>query len=87
MRQGTLGEYRYLEHGAHWAIGALATILLLELAVVIPKIVTGLLGLAFIVAAFFSSVRANRRDAAELLDSIDRDRDPDAGTRRVGSEA
>jgi hypothetical protein len=67
VRQGTLAEYRYLEHGAHWAIGALAVILLLELKIHIPEAVTGLLGLAFIAAAYTSSVLANRKDSAELL--------------------
>ena len=65
VRQGTLGEYRYLEHGAHWAIGALATILLLELKYHIPEVLTGLLGLGFILAAFTSSILANRKDRAE----------------------
>ncbi|WP_066910859.1 DUF475 domain-containing protein [Millisia brevis] len=64
VRKGTLAEYRYLEHGAHWAIGALATILLLSVRLEIPEIVTGLTGIAFIGAAFVSSIRANRRDAA-----------------------
>jgi len=62
VRNGTLGEYRYLEHGAHWAIGALAAILLLELKFHIPEAVTGLLGLGFILAAFTSSLLANRRE-------------------------
>ena len=67
VRQGTLAEYRYLEHGAHWAIGALATILLLELEFHISEFVTGLLGLGFILAAYTSSVRANRKDSKELV--------------------
>lgn len=66
VRQGTLAAYRYLEHGAHWAIGALATVLLIELKFAIPEAVTGLLGLAFILAAYTSSVLANRKDAREL---------------------
>jgi hypothetical protein len=65
VRQGTLGEYRYLEHGAHWAIGALAVILLLQLRFHVPEVVTGLLGLGFILAAFTSSILANRKDRAE----------------------
>ena len=30
VRKGTLEEYVYLEHGAHWGIGALAVIMLVE---------------------------------------------------------
>ena len=62
VRQGTLAQYRYLEHGAHWAIGALAACLLLELKYHIPEAVTGLLGLGFIAAAYTSSILANRKD-------------------------
>lgn len=63
VRKGTLAEYRYLEHGAHWAIGALAVILLTSVKVHIPEIITGLIGVAFIGAALLSSIRANRRDS------------------------
>ncbi|MFW0794793.1 DUF475 domain-containing protein [Gordonia sp. CPCC 205515] len=63
VRQGTLGQYRYLEHGAHWAIGALALILLISVEVHINEVVTGLVGVAFIGASLASSIRANRRDA------------------------
>ncbi|MFW0785748.1 DUF475 domain-containing protein [Gordonia sp. CPCC 206044] len=62
VRQGTLGQYRYLEHGAHWAIGALAVILLLSVHIHINDVVTGLVGVAFIGAALASSIRANRRE-------------------------
>ena len=67
VRQGTLAQYRYLEHGAHWAIGALAIILLLELEFHINEFVTGLLGLTFILSAYTSSILANRKDARQLL--------------------
>jgi hypothetical protein len=82
VRQGTLGEYRYLEHGAHWAIGALAAILLLELKFHIPEAITGLLGLAFIVAALVSSIRANRAEADGISDISAGDTDGDA--KRIG---
>ncbi|RIJ79167.1 DUF475 domain-containing protein [Nakamurella silvestris] len=61
VRKGTLAEYVFLEHGAHWAIGALATILLVSIGVHLNEIVTGLVGVAFIGAAFLSSVVRNRR--------------------------
>ncbi|ROS23010.1 DUF475 domain-containing protein [Cellulomonas sp. PhB150] len=65
VRKGTLAEYVYLEHGAHWAIGALAVILLVSIGVHVDEIVTGLVGVAFIGAAFASSVVRNRRHADE----------------------
>ncbi|MFC3688127.1 DUF475 domain-containing protein [Aquipuribacter hungaricus] len=68
VREGTLAQYRYLEHGAHWAIGGLALILFLELAVHIPEAITGLLGVTLIIASLISSVRANRKDDAVRSD-------------------
>ncbi|MFR9726752.1 DUF475 domain-containing protein [Streptomyces sp. MS19] len=62
VRQGTLDNYRYLEHGAHYAIGALAVMLLVSIRWHLPEVVTGLVGVAFIGASFWSSVRANRLD-------------------------
>ena len=65
VRKGTLAEYVYLEHGAHWAIGALALILLVSVGVHVSEFITGLLGVAFIGASFVTSIRRNRRLAAE----------------------
>jgi hypothetical protein len=63
VRQGTLSDYVYLEHGAHWAIGALATCLFLSMGMHVPEVVTGLTGVGFIGAAFVSSVMRNKRTA------------------------
>ena len=60
VRQGTLSEYVYLEHGAHWAIGALAFILMISIGVHISEFITGLIGVAFIGASFLTSIRRNR---------------------------
>jgi hypothetical protein len=60
VRKGTLAEYVYLEHGAHWAIGALAVLLFVTMKYEIPEVVTGLIGVAFILASFFWSLRENR---------------------------
>ena len=60
VRKGTLSEYRYLEHGAHWAIGALAILLFVTMGVEIPEVVTGLIGVVIIAASVVASVRANR---------------------------
>ena len=42
VRQGTLDDYVYLEHGAHYAIGALAVILLVTIQYEINEVITGL---------------------------------------------
>jgi uncharacterized protein len=65
VRQGTLDDYVYLEHGAHYAIGALAVILLVTIQYQISEIITGLVGVVLIAWSFWSSVRRNRAIAAE----------------------
>ena len=61
--RGTLAEYRYLEHGAFYAIIALAAIMLLSARFHIPEVITGLIGAGFIGLSFWASVRHNRREA------------------------
>ncbi|MFI1409195.1 DUF475 domain-containing protein [Streptomyces sp. NPDC020707] len=66
VRQGTLDDYVYLEHGAHYAIGALAAILLVTIRFEVNEIITGLIGVVLIAWSFWSSVRRNRAlEAAE----------------------
>ncbi|MFE2940414.1 DUF475 domain-containing protein [Streptomyces sp. NPDC059255] len=72
VRQGTLDDYVYLEHGAHYAIGALAAILLITIEHSINEIVTGLVGVILIAASFWSSVRRNK-----ALEAEGGDKDPD----------
>ncbi|HVX53164.1 DUF475 domain-containing protein [Nocardioides sp.] len=60
VRRGTLGRLVFLEHGAHWAIGALAVLLLVSIEHEVPEVVTGLIGVGFIGAALVSSLRRNR---------------------------
>ncbi|WP_028811195.1 DUF475 domain-containing protein [Streptomyces flavidovirens] len=64
VRQGTLDDYVYLEHGAHYAIGALAAILLITIEHQISEFITGLVGVFLIAASFWSSIRRNRALAA-----------------------
>lgn len=63
VRQGTLDEFEFLDHGAHWAIGALAVILLLTISISINEIITGLIGVVFICASFTGSVMRNKKKA------------------------
>jgi hypothetical protein len=64
VEKGTLDEFVYLEHGAHYAIGILAVIMLASIKFHIPEIFTGLIGVAFIVASLWSSVRYKKQQAA-----------------------
>ena len=65
VRQGTLDEFVYLEHGAHYAIGILALIMLASMKYHVPEVFTGLIGVAFIVASLWSSIK-HRRENKEL---------------------
>jgi hypothetical protein len=43
VKQGTLAKYKYLEHGAFWAIFALAAIMFLNTLFEISETLTGIL--------------------------------------------
>jgi hypothetical protein len=86
VRQGTLDDYVYLEHGAHYAIGALALILMASIRYTIPEVVTGLIGVAFIALALFGSMLRNRRaDSADSADDAD-DGDDGEDERAEGNQ-
>lgn len=70
VHQGTLAEFRYLEHGAFWAILALAAIMFASPLFHIPETVTGLVGAALIGLSLWSSIRHKASDVAG--DSTDR---------------
>lgn len=61
VRKGTLDEYVFLEHGAHYAIGTLAVIMLISMKHEIPEVITGLIGAVLIGLSVWSSVRYKRR--------------------------
>ncbi|CAM4098102.1 integral membrane protein, YkoY family [Mycobacterium basiliense] len=65
VRHDAVDRYIYLEHGAHWAIGALAVIMLMSInhRLQIPEWITASIGVVFIGAAFTNSVVRNRRVA------------------------
>jgi hypothetical protein len=69
VRQGTLEEFVYLEHGAHYAIGVLAVIMLVSARYHIPDLFTGLIGIAFVGAALWASIVHKRQEAAAALPS------------------
>jgi len=61
VQKGTLAEYRYLEHGAFWAILALAAIMLISARYEVPETLTGIIGAALIAISLWWSVRHKRR--------------------------
>jgi hypothetical protein len=61
VKRDTLSEYVFLEHGAHWAILALAALMYTSALYTIPEAITGLIGLVLIGWSLISSVRARNR--------------------------
>ncbi|MBT2133605.1 DUF475 domain-containing protein [Croceibacterium sp. LX-88] len=70
VQKGTLSEYRYLEHGAFWAIIALGAIMLLSANFHIPETVTGLIGATLIGISLWWSVRHNRRNPDPIEEAL-----------------
>lgn len=63
VRTGTLAKYRYLEHGAHWAILFLGVVMVLKLyGVDLPEWLTGSLGVVFIGVALATSILGQRTE-------------------------
>lgn len=63
VKNGTLASYRYLEHGAHYAILVLVAALLISIFVNIPDAITGIVGLGVIGASLLASREANIKQA------------------------
>ncbi|MDO9170111.1 MAG: DUF475 domain-containing protein [Methylobacter sp.] len=63
VRKGTLDEYVFLEHGAHYAIGVLAGIMLLSITHHIPEVITGLAGAILIGLSVYSSILYKKQQA------------------------
>lgn len=61
VEKKTLKQFIYLESGAHWAIGALAILMLISAIREVPEVLTGLIGLLFIVSALISSIMHNKK--------------------------
>jgi hypothetical protein len=60
VERKTLGKYIYLEHGAHYAIGFLASILLLKIFIHIPEWFSGSVGIIILAISFVHSVVNNK---------------------------
>jgi hypothetical protein len=63
VRKGTLDEYVFLEHGAHYAIGSLAAIMLVSMTHHISEVITGLVGAVLIGLSVISSIFYRRKHA------------------------
>lgn len=64
VEKEALTKFAYLEHGAFYAIGVLAMVMLISPFVHVPEWVTGLSGAAIIVAAFLYSLKKGPTESA-----------------------
>ena len=87
VEKGTLDEFVYLEHGAHYAIGILALIMLASMKFHVPEMVTGLAGVAFIGASVWSSIRYRKKQEALGVDRKSWHTSNDAADRGHGHPA
>ncbi|WP_228028048.1 DUF475 domain-containing protein [Chitinibacter fontanus] len=55
VEKGTLNAFKYLEHGAFWAIGALSAVMLLAARFHIPEVITGGVAACLIILAALHS--------------------------------
>lgn len=60
VEKGTLDAFEFLEHGAFYAVAALAMIMFLNTVTEVPEVVTGLVGAAFIGLSIYSSVKKKK---------------------------
>ncbi len=67
VQRKTLDTLTYLEHGAHWAILGLAGSMFADLLFHVPEVITGTIGLAFVLAAYWSSLRARKLLSATTI--------------------
>jgi hypothetical protein len=61
VQHKTLDTLEYLEHGAHYAILGLALAMFASIFVKVPEAVTGLVGLVFVGAALWSSLKKRKQ--------------------------
>lgn len=71
VESNALTTFRYLEHGAHYAIGILALIMFVSTLQHLPEWIPGLAGVAFIVVSIYSSIKEKRREDKEALNKIE----------------
>lgn len=75
VKKKTLMQFLYLEHGAHYAIFALALIMFFKVFHEVSEVITGTIGFGFILVAFIASLYENRRREKILEDISSRNLD------------
>ena len=63
VNKGVLDQYIYIEHGAHYAILALAILMMTSIIKEIPEVITGITGGILIGLSLWSSISHNKQQA------------------------
>jgi hypothetical protein len=64
IRKDVMQKYRYLDHGAHYAIGVLAVIMLSSIKFEVPEVIVGMTGITIITITLIHSWIENKRKLA-----------------------
>ena len=64
--KGALDHFRFLEHGAFYAVATLAVIMYLNVVIDVPEIITGLVGAGIILASIWSSQKDRKKQAKSV---------------------
>jgi len=70
VEKKTLTEYRYLEHGAHYAIFALAFVMFAKMFVHINELIVGTIGVTLIGIATLHSIWMNKKERSSTTTQI-----------------
>lgn len=62
--KGTLDTFTFLENGAFWAVGSLATIMFLGIHLEISEVVTSTVGMGIIIFSIYSSLKERKKPQA-----------------------
>lgn len=66
LRQGTLDRFVFLEHGAHYAIGALGLMMILSIMMHVPSLLIGLVGIVLIALSTVSSIKDRKHHPMDI---------------------
>ncbi len=64
IRKDVMGKYQYLDHGAHYAIGVLAVIMLSSIKYDVPEVIVGMTGITIISITLIHSWLENKNKIA-----------------------
>jgi len=68
VERGTVSEYKYLEHGAMWSIGLLATCMIIQIFTHLSHILIIVFAIVPIAIAFYHSIKENKLQGEKTIE-------------------